>query len=77
VPYAAAAVSFDSKRRTWENRASYDAGVKLVRPLVGGMVETGVAARRQHELLTGEVHFAPVVYVNLWVGWNPRSLFNR
>jgi hypothetical protein len=77
VPYAAGAISFDSKRRSWENRASYDAGVKLVRPIVGGVIETGVAARRQHELLTDQVHFAPVAYVNLWIGWNPRSLFNR
>ena len=77
VPYAGAAASFDTKRRTWENRVSYDAGVKLVRPMVGGVVETGIAARRQHEVLTGQVHFAPVAYVNLWIGWNPRSLFNR
>jgi hypothetical protein len=77
VPYAGGAISFDSKRRPWENRASYDAGLKLVRPFVGGVVETGVAARRQHELLTNQVHFAPVAYVNLWIGWNPRSLINR
>jgi hypothetical protein len=77
VPYSGGAISFDSKRRPWENRLSYDAGVKLVRPMVGGVVETGVAARRQHELLTGEVHSAPVAYINLWIGWNPRSLFNR
>ena len=60
VPYAAGAVSFDSKRRTWENRVSYDAGVKLVRPLIGGVVEAGVAARRQHELLTGQVTLRPL-----------------
>jgi hypothetical protein len=77
VPYAGGAVSFDSKRRPWENRVSYDAGVKLVRPLIGGVVETGVAARRQHELLTGTAHSAPVAYVNLWIGWNPRTLLNR
>jgi hypothetical protein len=77
VPYAAGSVSFDSKDRPWENRLSYDAGVKVVRPLVGGVVEAGVAARRQHELLTGSVHSAPVVYVNLWIGWNPRALFQR
>jgi hypothetical protein len=77
VPYAAGAVSFDSKSRPWENRASYDAGVKLVRPLLGGVVEAGVAQRRQHELLTGHADSAPVAYVNLWIGWNPRSLFHR
>jgi hypothetical protein len=62
-------------QRTWENRNVYDAGVKLVRPLIGGVVEAGVAARRQHDRLTGHVASAPVVYVNLWVGWNPRALF--
>ena len=77
VPYAAGAVGFDSKRRNWENRVSYDAGVKVVRPLIGGVVEAGVAARRQHELLTGHAHYAPIAYVNLWIGWNPRSLFQR
>jgi hypothetical protein len=77
VPYAGAAVSFDSKRRTWENRVSYDAGLKVVRPLIGGVVEAGIAQRRQHELLTGQISSAPVVYVNLWIGWNPRTLLNR
>jgi hypothetical protein len=77
VPYAAGGVSFDSKQRPWENRAFYDAGVKVVRPLVGGVVEAGVAARRQHEMLTGNVYSAPIAYVNLWIGWNPRSLFHR
>jgi hypothetical protein len=77
VPYAAGAVSFDSKRRPWENRVTYDAGVKLVRPLIGGVVEAGVAQRRQHELLTGHVDSEPVAYVNLWIGWNPRTLLHR
>jgi hypothetical protein len=77
VPYAGSTVSFDSKRRPWENRVSYDAGVKIVRPLVGGVVEAGIAERRQHQLMTGEAESAPVAYVNLWIGWNPRSLFHR
>ena len=77
VPYAAGAASFDSKRRPWENRISYDAGIKVVRPLVGGVIEAGVAERRQHQLLTDEAHSAPVAYVNLWIGWNPRSMFHR
>ena len=43
TPYVSGAVSFDTKRRTWENRVIYDAGVKLVRPVIGGVVEVGVA----------------------------------
>ena len=73
VPYAAGTLNVDSKSRVWENRLTYDAGVKVVRHFVGGVVEGGVAGRRQHELLTGRVESAPVVYVNLWIGWNPRS----
>ena len=75
VPYGAAGLTFDSRRRTWENRLTYDAGIKIVRPLIGGVVEAGVAGRRQHELLTGRVDSGPVAYVNLWVGWNPRSVY--
>jgi hypothetical protein len=72
VPYSAGVVTFDSKRRVWENRVSLDAGLKIVRPIVGGVVEAGVAERRQYTVLTGEVSTAPVAYINLWVGWNPR-----
>lgn len=77
VPYAAGTLTVDSKRRVWENRLTYDAGVKVVRHFVGGVVEGGVAGRRQHELLTGRVESAPVAYVNLWIGWNPRSTSQR
>jgi hypothetical protein len=74
VPYAGGSVSVDTRRRVWENRVTYDAGVKLVRPFTGGVIETGVAARRQHTVLTGQVESAPVAYVNVWVGWNPRTV---
>ena len=77
VPYVGGGFSVDTKRRIWENRVTYDAGVKLVRPLIGGVVEAGVAERRQHERLTGRVESAPVAYVNLWIGWNPRSVSTR
>jgi len=77
VPYVGGGFSVDTMQRTWENRTVYDAGVKLVRPLIGGVVEAGVAARRQHERLTGRVSSAPVAYVNLWVGWNPRVLSSK
>ena len=77
VPYTAGVVTFDTKRRVWENRVTLDAGVKVVRPFVGGVVEAGVAERRQYTVLTDEVQTAPVVYVNLWVGWNPRTVSRR
>jgi hypothetical protein len=74
VPYTGAAATFDSKRRTWENRVSYDAGVKLVRPIVGGVIEAGVAQRRQHYVLTNTGGSSPVAFVNLWIGWDPRAM---
>ena len=77
VPYTAGVVTFDTKRRVWENRVTLDAGVKVVRPFVGGVVEAGVAERRQYTVLTDEVQTAPVVYVSLWVGWNPRTVSRR
>ena len=77
VPYGAGIVTFDSKRRVWENRVSLDAGFKLVRTFVGGVVEAGVAERRQYTVLTGAVDTAPVAYVNVWVGWNPRAVSQR
>ena len=77
VPYGSGAVSFDTKRRVWENRVTLDAGFKVVRPLVGGVVEAGVAERRQYTVLTDSVDTAPVAYVNLWIGWNPRTVSRR
>jgi len=74
VPYGAATVTADTKRRLWENRLTYDGGIKIVRALVGGVVEAGFAQRRQHELITGRVETAPVAYINLWIGWNPHAV---
>jgi hypothetical protein len=74
VPYVGAAASVDSKRRSWDNRVSYDAGVKIVRPIVGGIIEAGVAHRRQRYVLTQAGGSSPVAFVNLWIGWNPRAL---
>lgn len=77
VPYGGGVVTFDSKRRVWENRVTLDGGIKAVRSLVGGVVEAGVAERRQYTVITGDVSNAPVAYVNLWFGWNPRAVSRR
>jgi hypothetical protein len=71
VPYASSGVSFDTKRRTWQNRLTSDAGVKVVRAITGGVIEAGVAHRHQYEMLTGRGTAEPVAFVNLWIGWNP------
>jgi hypothetical protein len=73
VPYGSLGVSFDSKGRPWENRARGDAGVKVVRSITGGVIEAGVAQRFQRELKSGQQTSAPVVFVNLWIGWNPSA----
>jgi hypothetical protein len=77
VPYAGGVLAFDSKRRPWENRATYDLGVKAVRPMPGGIVEAGIAHRRQHQLLLDHVDSGPVAFVNFWIGWNPRTISSR
>jgi hypothetical protein len=73
VPYVGAAASVDSKRRSWDNRVSYDAGVKIVRPIVGGIIEAGLAHRQQRHILTRASGSSAVAFVNLWIGWNPRT----
>jgi hypothetical protein len=71
VPYGSSGVTFDTKRRIWQNRLTNDAGVKVVRAITGGVVEAGVAHRHQYEMLTGRNTAEPVAFVNLWIGWNP------
>jgi hypothetical protein len=71
VPYGSSGVSFDTKQRTWQNRVTNDAGVKVVRAITGGVIEAGVAQRYQYEMLTGRNTAEPVMFVNLWIGWNP------
>ena len=71
VPYGSSGISFDTKRRIWENRLTNDAGMKVVRAISGGVIEAGVAQRYQYEMLTGRNTTGPVVFVNLWIGWNP------
>jgi hypothetical protein len=73
VPYMGGTFSVDTARRPWENRATLDTGIKLVRALRGGVLEAGIAERTQRDWLTGRTQSAPIGFVNLWLGWNPRS----
>lgn len=73
VPFAAAGGSIDTKRRPWENKVRYEGGIKAVKPIVGGVIEAGVAERREHLLIPGVVNTGPVMFVNFWMGWNPMS----
>ena len=76
VPYTAGVVTFDTKRRVGEpghvgRRCQGRAAVRRWR--------RGSGCRRTASVtvLTDEVQTAPVVYVNLWVGWNPRTVSRR
>lgn len=72
VPFAASTVSVDSQSRPWNNRGFIDTGVK-VSTRVGGMaVDIGAAQRVSRAWESGATAAAPVVFVNLWVGWMPR-----
>jgi hypothetical protein len=77
VPYGSVRVSIDTKDRPWENRATSDAGVKVVRAITGGTIEAGVAQRFQRELKSGRQASEPVAFVNLWIGWNPSATGSR
>ena len=74
VPYGSSGVTFDTKRRTWQNRLTNDTGLKVMRAITGGIIEAGVTYRHQYEMVTGRESGEPVVFVNLWIGWNPVAL---
>ena len=74
VPYASLGVSFDTKDRTWQNRVTSEAGLKLARAVTGGIVEAGIAQRHQYERLTGRRSMGPALFANFWMGWNPNTV---
>jgi hypothetical protein len=71
TPFAGAAAGMDSKGNSWNNRVNAEAGMKISREILSGVVEIGMANRREHNRLTRETRVAPVVFVNLWIGWSP------
>lgn len=72
VPFAAATVSVDTEQRPWNNRGFVDAGLKVSTRVYGATIDAGVAQRVKRTWHTGEVASAPVVFLNLWIGWMPR-----
>jgi hypothetical protein len=74
IPYTRFTASTDTRGFTWNNRTSVDAGLKVRRTVMGGVVDAGVAARRQYERVSGTSRTAGVAFVELWYGWNPRAL---
>ena len=74
IPYARLTANADTNRFAWNNRTSVDAGLKVRRSVMGGVVDAGVAARRQYERTSGTSRTAGVAFVELWYGWNPRAI---
>lgn len=72
VPYAGVRAGADTKRYAWNNRGHIESGLKLVRGVQGGVVEAGVAARREVNWITRASQTGTVAFVNVWLGWNPR-----
>ena len=72
VPFAAGTVSVDSQSRPWNNRGFIDTGVKVSTRVSGMAVDIGAAQRVSRAWESGATAAAPVVFVNLWVGWMPR-----
>ena len=72
IPYVGASATRDSEARNWNNRTQMDAGFKLTREVATGVVEVGVANRREIDRLTNDTRTHPIAYVNFWLGWNPR-----
>lgn len=72
VVFAGAAGTVDTERRAWENRAHYEGGVKVMRYLVGSVLEAGVAQRREHRFVAHTHDTGLVGFVNVWIGWDPR-----
>ncbi len=72
VPFAAGTVTVDTQNRPWNNRGFVDTGVKVSTRVNGVAVDFGAAQRVSRTWDTGATAAAPVVFVNLWVGWMPR-----
>jgi hypothetical protein len=72
VAFVGLGANRDTDRFGWNNRTQMDAGVKVSRTVAGGVVNAGVAQRREMSRLTNETRVAPVFFVDLWFGWNGR-----
>lgn len=72
VPFAGITVGADTEQRTWNNRGLVDAGLKVSTRFNGAAVDLGVAHRVTRAWQTGETAAAPVVFINVWLGWAPR-----
>lgn len=71
IPFVGAGGTADTAGAPWNNRTRLDAGVKATRELLTGVLEAGIAQRREWDYRAGDRRVAPVIFVNYWLGWNP------
>jgi hypothetical protein len=71
IPFVGAGGTADTAGAPWNNRTRVEAGVKTTRELLTGMIEAGIAQRREWDYRAGDQRAAPVIFVNYWLGWSP------
>jgi hypothetical protein len=76
-PFVRGLVGTDSDRHPWNRRTIVDGGVKVSRRLLSGIVEAGYARRHTVSRLDHVSASSNIAFVNLWLGWTPRVIFNR
>ena len=72
VPFAGATLTADTQQHPWNNRGFVDTGVKVTTRVHGAAIDIGAAQRVTRSWQRSGTEAAPVVFVNLWVGWMPR-----
>lgn len=72
VPFAALTATTDTRNYVWNNRGSLDAGVKVRTRIGGAAVDLGVAERVTRSWNGRQSDAAPIVFLNVWLGWMPR-----
>jgi hypothetical protein len=74
IPFTRLAAGSDSLKYSWNNRMSVEGGTKLRQIVPGGVIDIGVSRRYQYDRISRTGRSAPVVFAEMWIGWNPRSL---
>lgn len=73
MPFTRLAAGADSQQCSWNNRLSVEGGTKLRHAVPGGVLDLGVSHRYQYDRISRTGRSAPVLFAELWIGWNPRS----
>ena len=77
TPFVGARGGADNAGYNWNNRVHAEAGLKISREVLSGVLEIGMTQRTEFNRLTHESHAGPVVFANLWIGWSPAMRIAR